>query len=625
MSTNININVNIDKIDKERDPAAVLARDSGDEVFKPFDRNVGARLWQFMRPHRRGCAWVLSTVALYTAVQVAIPLAVRHAVDSALGQSRFSLDVVLLAFALLIVLNAGLTFLQEWIAARLAQTVIFDLRRAMFEHLQRLSLSILDQTQVGRLMSRLQGDVNSLQEFMETSVSALSDLFLLFGIVALLLTMDVKLALLTLCVLPALMLIRLVWLPWARRAFTRAREASSSVNAALAENINGIRTVQETRREKVNFERFEVRARENLDAQSDSSRASQVMVPTVDLLTGVAMAIVVVIGGRAVAAGALDVGVIVAFIFCVQRFFDPIRTLTMQYTVMQRAMASGQRIFEVLDVPVTLSDRPDARALPDAPPGIVFEHVTFGYRPGQPVLHDLNLHIAPYQTAALVGATGSGKTSIAALIHRFYDVFTGSVKVAGEDVRGLTLESLGQGIGMVLQEPFLFSGTVEDNVRYGVREATRERVIDACKAVHAHDFIAALPHGYDTALGQRGRNLSVGQRQLLSFARALLAAPKILILDEATANIDSFTEQQIQRALALLRVGRTTIIIAHRLATVRDADLIVVLEGGRIAEQGNHDQLMARHGIYRTLHDSSSASFDDTTVFTSPLASTSLS
>ncbi|WP_175626890.1 MULTISPECIES: ABC transporter ATP-binding protein [Oxalobacteraceae] len=583
----------------------------GEDIFARYDSRVVSRLWAYIRPHRWALVAVVVTVALFTIVQVLIPVTVRYAVDSAVGNAQFAFNTILAVFVSLIILNAVSNFFQEWVAARLAQRVIFDLRRAMFNHLQHVSLSILDQTQVGRLMARLQGDVNSLQEFMETSVSAVGDFFLLIGIVAVLLLMDVKLGLLTLCVLPMMFLVRKIWLPWARKAFTRAREASSSVNAALAENINGIRTVQENRREIVNFERYDVRAIENLQAQIGSSRASQVMMPTVDTLTGLAMAIVVVVGGSSVVSGQLDVGVMVAFIFCVQRFFDPIRTLTMQYTVMQRAMASGQRIFEVLDVEVTLSDKKDAQVLPDVPPAIEFNHVTFGYRPNQPVLHDLNLHIQPYQTVALVGPTGSGKTSIAALIHRFYDVWDGEVKVGGQDVRDLTLDSLGQCVGMVLQEPFLFSGTIADNMRYGLQWATRAQVIEAAKAVRAHDFIMRLPDGYDTMLGQRGRNLSIGQRQLLSFARALLAKPKILILDEATANIDSFTELEIQRALNVLRKGRTTIIIAHRLATIRDADVIVVLQKGRIVEKGSHDELLLNKGLYAKLHASSNESFDD--------------
>ena len=592
--------------------AEKLTQERGEEIFARFDRSVVARLWTYMRPHKAALWGVLLTVLLFTTAQVLIPLMVRYAIDSAMGHAGVAFNHVLAGFAVLVLAYALLSFLQEWLAARLAQTIIFDLRRAMFDHLQLVSLSILDQTQVGRLMARLQGDVNALQEFMETSVSALADFFLLLGIIVLLLTMDVKLALLTLCVLPVLLVLRQVWLPWARGIFTRAREASSSVNAALAENINGIRTVQENRREQVNFTRYERRARDNLDAQVGSSRASQLMVPTVDILTGLAMAIVVVAGGRAVIAGALDVGVIVAFIFCVQRFFDPIRTLTMQYTVMQRAMAAGQRIFEVLEVPLTLSDKADARSLPaDAPPSIEFDNVTFGYRPGLPVLHQLTLTIAPYQTVALVGPTGSGKTSIAALIHRFYDVWDGQVRVGGHDVRDLTLDSLGRCVGMVLQEPFLFSATIAENMQYGVTGASRAQVIAAAQAVRAHDFIMRLPDGYDTMLGQRGRNLSIGQRQLLSFARALLAQPKVLILDEATANIDSFTELEIQRALNVVRAGRTTIIIAHRLATIRDADLIVVLQQGRIVEQGGHAALLAQGGLYARLHASSSASFDD--------------
>jgi ATP-binding cassette, subfamily B, multidrug efflux pump len=305
------------------------------------------------------------------------------------------------------------------------------------------------------------------------------------------------------------------------------------------------------------------------------------------------------------------VGVMVAYIFYVQRFFDPIRTLSMQYTVMQRAMAAGQRIMETLDIPLTIQDRPQAQALAQFQPSIEFDNVTFSYQSGQPVLHGVSLHIKPYQTVALVGPTGSGKTTVTALIHRFYEVDSGSVKIGGHDVRDLTLDSLSQHVGMVLQEPFLFSASILDNIRYGLPSATREQVVAAAQAVRAHNFIERLPQGYDTQLGQRGRNLSIGQRQLLSFARALLADPKILILDEATANIDSFTEQEIQQAMKRLRQGRTTIVIAHRLATIRDADLIVVLKAGHVVEQGTHEQLLRQSGLYARLHASSHASFNE--------------
>ena len=585
--------------------------DFGDDALTRFDTGVVRRLFGFVRPYRRILAGALLAVALATAVQVSIPLTVRYAVDSTVGHSEFPLYAVMAGFALLIALNGVLGYLQESISARLAQRVIFDLRRAMFAHLQDVSLSFLDQTQVGRLMARLQSDVNALQEFMENSVSAIGDFFLLLGIIAVLLWMDLRLGLLTLSVLPVLVLVRAVWIPWARPKFRRAREASSSANAALAENINGIRTVQENRREAVNFDRYRVRARENLDAQIASSQASQIMVPAVDILTGVAMGIVVIVGGDKVLTGELGVGVMVAYIFYVQRFFDPIRTLSMQYTTMQSAMAAGHRIFDVLDVPVAIRDKPAAIKLKDQEPSIEFRQVTFGYRPGQPVLHDVSLWVEPYQTVALVGPTGSGKTSITALTHRFYDVWQGAVLVGGVDVRDVTQDSLGHTISMVLQEPFLFSGTIFDNIRYGVPDASREDVVTAAKAVSAHGFIERMPAGYDTLLGQRGRNLSIGQRQLLSFARALLADPKILILDEATANIDSFTERDIQQALKKLLKGRTSLVIAHRLATIRDADLIVVLDHGRIVEQGSHAQLLAKGGLYARLHASSHGSFDD--------------
>ena len=489
--------------------------------------------------------------------------------------------------------------------------MIFDVRRSMFAHFQDVALTFMDKTHVGRIMSRLQGDVNALQEFLESSTGALGDFTTLAGYAVVLVAMDWRLGLLTLATLPALILIRAIWLPYSKATFRRARDASSIANGALAENINGVRTVQETRREALNFELYEDKARENFEAQVGSSWLAQIMTPTVDMLTGVAMALIIVVGGDEVLGGALKVGVLVTFVLSVQRFFEPVRLLSMQYTVMQRAMAAGHRIVEVLDVPVSIAETPVAVALAKGPTAVALEHVTFGYAPDRPILHDVSLTLEPREVVALVGPTGSGKTTIAALVHRFYDVGSGVVRVGGRDVRDVTLESLGAVVGMVLQDPFLFTGTIAENIRYNTAAATHDDIVRAASAVAAHDFITRLPEGYDTPVGQRGRNLSVGQRQLISFARALVADPSVLILDEATANIDSFTEQTIQRALKVLFAGRTCLVIAHRLATVRDADRIVVLQNGRVVEQGPHDALIGAGGLYARLYASSQGSFDD--------------
>ncbi len=594
-------------------PNAVLHQGlQGEDIFSSFDKRIVRRFFGFVRPHRITLLGALAAVLSFVCTQVSIPILIRRAVDSIVDpDGRLPLGWVVGGFVLLISANALGSFLQEWTAARLAQRVIFDLRRAMFAHLQDVSLTFLDQTHVGRVMSRLQGDVNSLQEFLETSVSAIGDLVLLVGIVGVLLVMDLRLALLTLTVLPVLIGVRTVWLSRVKATFRQARDAASIVNGALAENIGGVRTVQESRREGLNFADFVAKADDCFKAYLKAARVSQVMVPTVDSLTGIAQAVIVVAGGTAVGGGRLDIGVMIAFIFYVQRFFDPIRTLSQQYTVMQRAMAAGYRIFEVLDVPVGVVDRPAAVALDAAWPSIEFRRVTFGYQPGQPVLRDVDFTIAPRQVVALVGPTGSGKTSITALLHRFYDVWEGEVRIGGHDVRNLTRDSLGRAVAMVLQEPFLFAGTVLENIRFSTPGVSREKVIAAARAVHAHDFIVDLPDGYETQLGQRGQNLSIGQRQLLSFARALVADPAVLVLDEATASIDSFTERDIQDALKVLLKGRTCLMIAHRLATVRQADRIIVLQHGTILEQGSHDDLMTVGGLYADLYRKSHQSFDD--------------
>ncbi|MER8962688.1 ABC transporter ATP-binding protein [Mesorhizobium sp. M0701] len=609
--------VEAERDDGRRPPRAVVGSHRiEEEMFgRAFDKSILRRIWAFVRPYRARVVITIAAMLIFTGTQLLIPLIIRYALDQGMNPARTDRSAQLAAvgaFVLAILVNFAAGYMQETVVGKVAETVLFDIRRAMFGHLQKVSLSFMEKTEVGRLMSRLQGDVNSIQEFLETSVYSVGDVALLFGIVFVMLWLDFRLGLLTLSVLPVLVIVRIVWLPRARDAFMAAHETNSVVNGALAEAIHGVRTVQSMDRQQVNFILFDDKAHANLRTHLIAAKYALVMVPIVDGLTGLAMAAVIVVGGSMVMNGRIDVGVLVAYLFYIQRFFDPIRSLTLQYSVMQRAMASGKRLTDVLDVKIDVQDKPNAEVLsPEMDGSVEFRDVTFGYNPNRSVLKNVSFRVNPGETVALVGPSGSGKSSAMALVHRFYDVQQGQVLVGGHDVRDLTQESLGRQVAMVLQEPFLFTGTVFENIRYHKTEATRDKVIEAAKAVGAHDFIMSLADGYETQLGERGDNLSLGQRQLISFARALVADAKILVLDEATANIDSYTEMQIQKALIKLLKGRTGLIIAHRLATIRGADRIIVLQNGQVVATGNHDQLIAIGGLYSKLYNLNYASFDD--------------
>jgi ATP-binding cassette subfamily B protein/subfamily B ATP-binding cassette protein MsbA len=586
-------------------PPAFITQ-SEEQLDKGYDPRVARGVAQFLSPYYRQMLLSLVLMIVVTAASVSGPYFVKLAIDEGIARNDLAAlrSIALIYFGVSVV-QVTTNIVRIRLMSRVGQHVLYDVRMAMFNHLQRLSLSFYNRYSVGRVITRVINDVGTLREFITWAVLAIvRDLLAILGILIAMLSLNLRLSLLTFTVMPLMIIATILFRRAARRNYRKVRAAVSWTNSVLAENVNGVRVVQAFSRQTHNYQNFrDYVNRYFLERSMDAARLASLFTPVVDVLGAIATALVVYLGGVAVLGETMTAGVLIAFVLYIDRLFDPIRDLSRRFDTLQSTMAGGERILELLNTPIEVQDSPDACEMGPIVGDVHFENVSFYYSDDSTlVLDGIDLHVRAGETVALVGETGAGKTTIVKLLTRFHDPTSGAVVVDGVDLRTVTQGSLRKQMGMVLQDPFLFNGSVKENILFGRLDANEEDVIAAAQAVGAHEFIMRLKNGYATSVEEGGATLSVGQRQLISFARALLADPRILILDEATSSVDTQTEQIIQKALATLLKGRTSFVIAHRLSTITNADKIVVIHDGKIVEQGTHSELLANQGMYYDLY-----------------------